>query len=99
MALGSSSPEILLAIIETVTGLGKCPGELGPSCIVGSAAYNLLMISALSIYAVSEENDNDPDRDDTVPKGVKKIYDTNVFFITCTFSLLAYIWMWIVLLD
>jgi len=52
MALGSSAPEILLAIIETVVELGNCPGELGPSCIVGSAAYNLLMISAFSIYAV-----------------------------------------------
>lgn len=54
MALGSSAPEILLSVIETVGGLGKCPGELGASCIVGSAAFNLLVISAVSIYAVNE---------------------------------------------
>lgn len=42
MALGSSAPEILLSIIETVTTLNSAPGELGPSTIVGSAAFNLM---------------------------------------------------------
>ena len=43
MALGSSAPEILLSIIDTVTTLeDEQPGELGPSTIVGSAAFNLL---------------------------------------------------------
>ena len=37
--------------------------ELGASTIVGSAAFNLLVISGLSIYAVSEENDIDENRD------------------------------------
>lgn len=34
-----------------------------------------------------------------MPKGVKRIYDMRVFAITCTSSLWAYIWLWIVLLD
>ena len=63
MALGSSAPEILLSVIETVNNLGKCPGELGPSTIVGSASFNLLVISAVSVYAVSAETDTDIDRD------------------------------------
>jgi hypothetical protein len=42
MALGSSAPEILLSVIETVTTLNETPGELGASTIVGSAAFNLL---------------------------------------------------------
>ena len=71
MALGSSAPEILLSVIETLTTLGKCPGELGASTIVGSAAFNLLVISGVSIYAVSEENDTDEDRDETMKVGVK----------------------------
>jgi len=66
MALGSSAPEILLAVLETVSTLGGCPGELGASTIVGSAAFNLLVISGLSILAVSKENDTDPRRDKTV---------------------------------
>jgi hypothetical protein len=42
-----SAPEILLAVVESVLRLGKSAGELGPSTIVGSAAYNLLMIVAV----------------------------------------------------
>lgn len=57
MALGSSAPEILLNVIETVSALGSKPGELGPSTIVGSAAFNFLVISGISIYAVNESND------------------------------------------
>lgn len=61
MALGSSAPEILLAVLETCTNLGKCPGELGASTIVGSASFNLLVISGLSIYAVSKESEEGND--------------------------------------
>ena len=99
MALGSSAPEILLAVMETCQNLGKCPGELGASTIVGSAAFNLLVISGLSILAVSIKNDTDPDRDSTVPPGVKKINDMGVFGTTAIFSLWAYIWLLIVLMD
>jgi len=99
MALGSSAPEILLALLETSTKLDKCPGQLGPATIVGSAAFNLLVISGVSIYAVSEENDNDPERDETVDKGVKKINDMGVFSITACFSIFAYVWMFICLQD
>ena len=53
MALGSSAPEILLAVIETTGNLGGCPGELGASTIVGSAAFNLLVITAACIFAVN----------------------------------------------
>ena len=99
MALGSSAPEILLSVIETTNGLGACPGELGASTIVGSAAFNLLVISAVSIYAVNEKNDIDPLRDPSVPLGVKKIYDMGVFSVTSFSSIFAYVWMWIVLAD
>ena len=99
MALGSSAPEILLSVIETVSNLGECPGELGASTIVGSAAFNLLVISGVSIYAVNEKSDTDPDRDDTVPKGVKKINDMGVFMITASSSIFAYVWMYLVLRD
>lgn len=99
MALGSSAPEILLSVLETSLNLGECPGELGASTICGSAAFNLLVISAVSIYAVNEKNDTDPDRDDTVPKGVKKIYNMGVFSVTAFSSVFAYLWIWYVLID
>lgn len=99
MALGSSAPEILLSVIETTTLFGKCPGELGASTIVGSAAFNLLVICGVSIYAVGEENDTADDRDTSTPDGVKKINDMGVYSITCTFSLFAYIWLFICVRD
>jgi len=97
MALGSSAPEILLSVLETVMNLGECPGELGASTIVGSAAFNLLVISGVSIYAVNESNDVDPERDETMPVGTKKINDMGVFSITSISSVWAYIWLFIVL--
>ena len=83
MALGSSAPAILLSLIETATTLGSTPGELGPSTIVGSAAFNLLVISAVSIVSVGPET--------------KKIEGVGVFVITATASLFAYIWMFLCL--
>ena len=99
MALGSSAPEILLALLETTMKLDQCPGQLGAATIVGSAAFNLLVISGLSVYAVDEESDIDPERDDTVPKGVKKINDMGVFTVTACFSIFAYGWMFLCLRD
>jgi len=51
MALGSSAPEILLSCIEII-GNGFEAGDLGPGTIVGSAAFNLLVICAVCIMAI-----------------------------------------------
>ena len=51
MALGSSAPEILLAVIEIV-GNDFVSGDLGPSTIVGSAAFNLFVIIAVCVTAL-----------------------------------------------
>lgn len=64
--------------------MGNTPGELGPSTIVGSAAFNLLVISAVAVVAVKSPN-------------VKRIYDLGVFGVTAITSLFAYIWLYIVL--
>lgn len=102
MALGSSAPEILLSIIETVTTLGQTPGELGPSTIVGSAAFNFLIITAVSIYTVNEKNDTrtiDETNEDGTTIGVKKIADLGVFTITTVWSIVAYCWLYYCLTD
>ena len=83
MALGSSAPEILLSVIGTVGDIEALPSKLGPSTIVGSAAFNLLVISGVSILAVGDTP--------------KKIYDTGVFAITSTFSIFAYVWLYLCL--
>jgi len=93
MALGSSAPEILLAVIETSSNLGGCPGELGASTIVGSASFNLLVISGCCIWAVCPEADTGDERDEEVPAGIKRVYDLGVFGVTATFSVFAYVWI------
>jgi len=83
MALGSSAPEILLSIIEIV-GNNFEAGELGPGTIVGSAAFNLMAISAVCVYGI--------------PKGeTRRIDQIGVFAVTASFSIFAYIWLLIVL--
>ena len=57
MAFGSSAPEIFLSVLSTVGTLGATPAELGAATIVGSAAFNFLIITAVSILAVNEGND------------------------------------------
>ena len=54
MAIGSSAPEILLSTVELTAGRGFAGGELGPMTIVGSAAFNLLLVSAIAIAAVPD---------------------------------------------
>lgn len=84
MALGSSAPEILLAIIE-ILGNKFTAGALGPSTIVGSAAFNLMCITGICILSVPS-----PD--------TKKLELIKVFAVTCMFSIFAYIWLIIILI-
>uniref|UniRef100_A0A7S1CBI4 Calx-beta domain-containing protein n=1 Tax=Bicosoecida sp. CB-2014 TaxID=1486930 RepID=A0A7S1CBI4_9STRA len=85
MALGSSAPEVLLAVIGTAQTLDTTPDELGPSTIVGSASFNLMVIISICVVGL--------------PAGeVRKFQDLRVFLTTAASSVLAYAWMAIVLL-
>ncbi|XP_078262385.1 sodium/calcium exchanger 3 isoform X1 [Rhinoraja longicauda] len=83
MALGSSAPEIMLSLIE-VCGHGFRAGELGPSTIVGSAAFNMFVIIAICVYSI-------PDGES------RKIKHLRVFFVTAAWSIFAYIWLYMIL--
>jgi len=83
MALGSSAPEILLAIIGIIANNFEAEA-LGPSTIVGSASFNLLAISAVCIAGI-------PDGE------TRRIKQFPVFCITAIFSILAYMWLLVVL--
>lgn len=81
MALGSSAPEILLNVVEMV-GTNFYAGDLGPSTIVGSAAFNFCVIIAVCIV--------------TIPTGEqRRIRSLSTFLVTMAFSLFAYAWMYI----
>ncbi|XP_017793703.1 PREDICTED: sodium/calcium exchanger 3 isoform X4 [Habropoda laboriosa] len=83
MALGSSAPEILLSIIE-IWAKNFQAGELGPGTIVGSAAYNLFVIISLCVFVI--------------PRGeTRKIKHLRVFFVTATWSIFAYVWLYVIL--
>uniref|UniRef100_A0A8C2WHH3 Solute carrier family 8 member 1b n=1 Tax=Cyclopterus lumpus TaxID=8103 RepID=A0A8C2WHH3_CYCLU len=83
MALGSSAPEILLSVIEVI-GHKFEAGTLGPSTIVGSAAFNMFVIIGLCVYVV-------PDGE------TRKVKHLRVFFVTATWSIFAYIWLYLIL--
>ncbi|XP_029961721.1 sodium/calcium exchanger 1b isoform X1 [Salarias fasciatus] len=83
MALGSSAPEILLSVIEVI-GHGFDAGTLGPSTIVGSAAFNMFVIIGICVYVV-------PDGE------TRKVKHLRVFFVTATWSIFAYIWLYLIL--
>jgi len=79
MALGSSAPEIMLSMSEIILG-DFFGGELGPSTIVGSAAFNLFVIVAVCVAVIPSPE-------------VRKIKEHDVFVITAVFSLFAYFWL------
>ncbi|XP_060805037.1 sodium/calcium exchanger 1 isoform X2 [Amyelois transitella] len=83
MALGSSAPEILLSVIE-IAGKNFEAGDLGPGTIVGSAAYNLFVIIAICVVVI-------PDGE------VRKIKHLRVFLVTATWSIFAYVWLYLIL--
>ena len=83
MALGSSAPEILLAVIESIMRIDDTTvsDSLGTFTIIGSAAFNLLIITSVCIISCDE---------------TKKIKEFGVFLITAIWSMFAYIWMLLV---
>lgn len=83
MALGSSAPEIMLSVIE-VCGNNFNAGDLGPSTIVGSAAFNLFVIIGLCVYVIPDDE-------------VRRIKHLSVFFITASWSIFAYLWLYLII--
>lgn len=72
----------MLVIFDTLEHLDKTPDLLGSQAIIGSAAYNLLAVTALAIYTTTD---------------VKKIQDFGAFNTTIVASMLSYVWFLLVL--
>lgn len=73
-----------MCVPSQVCGHGFEAGALGPSTIVGSAAFNMFVIIALCVYVV-------PDGE------TRKIKHLRVFFVTGAWSIFAYIWLYLIL--
>lgn len=82
MALGCSCPEILLSSIEII-GKGFEAGEMGPGSTVGSAAFNLFVIIGVCNWVIPEGE-------------VRKIKRVSVFLVTATWSIFAYLWLYLI---
>ena len=83
MALGSSAPEILLSVIEILTN-NFFTGDLGPSTIVGSAAFNMFCILAICMVSLPGEE-------------TRRIEEMSVYKVTGFFSVFAYVWLLLIL--
>lgn len=83
MALGSSAPEIMLSVIEVYAHNFEA-GDLGPGTIVGSAAFNMFIIISICVYSIPSPE-------------VRRIKHLRVFFITASWSVFAYIWLFLIL--
>lgn len=84
MALGSSAPEILLTAIELWANK-FFSASIGPQTIVGSAAFNLFIISAVCVTALPSPE-------------TRRIEGLDAFTVTATMSLIAYSWLLAILL-
>jgi solute carrier family 8 (sodium/calcium exchanger) len=84
MSLGPrTAPEIALSIAGIVT-TGFKSDPMGSSLIIGSGAFNLLVISAVSIFVI-------PDGES------RRIKTYSVFVVTMFWSIFAYVWMLVIL--
>eukprot|EP00931_Biecheleriopsis_adriatica_P060855 TRINITY_DN36558_c0_g2_i1.p1 TRINITY_DN36558_c0_g2~~TRINITY_DN36558_c0_g2_i1.p1 ORF type:complete len:1095 (+),score=226.46 TRINITY_DN36558_c0_g2_i1:175-3459(+) len=79
LALGSSAPEILLAVVE-IFNKNFFTGELGAATIVGSASFNLLVIIGLCVFVVPSSE-------------IRRMAEMEVFVVTVVFMLFAYLWL------
>lgn len=84
MALGSSAPEILLSVIEIVFMNNFKAGDLGPSTIVGSAAFNMFIIMAICVSCLPGDE-------------IRRVKHLRVFTLTATWSIFAYLWLYFIL--
>ena len=84
MSLGPrTAPEIFLSIAGIATSNFRSD-PMGTSLIIGSGAFNLLVISAVSIFVI--------------PAGeIRRIKTYSVFVVTMFWSIFAYFWLLIIL--
>jgi Ca2+/Na+ antiporter len=82
LTLGGAAPEIFLCFFSTFVDIESVPKVIGPMALIGSASFNVMVVTGMSIMVVPN---------------VKKVLSRTVFGVTVIFSLLAYAWLVIVL--
>ena len=82
LALGSAAPEIFLSCFSILTNIESVPNALGPMVLIGSASFNLLVVTGMSILAATE---------------IKRVLHLNAFIVTAAFATFAFAWLFMVL--
>uniref|UniRef100_A0A7R9ZZ75 Sodium/calcium exchanger membrane region domain-containing protein n=1 Tax=Pyrodinium bahamense TaxID=73915 RepID=A0A7R9ZZ75_9DINO len=85
MALGSSAPEIALAIVDLFKKRFHFT-PLGAQTIAGSAAFNLLVIVAVCIFVIPSTE-------------TRQIAELPAFYVTAVVSVFAYLWLAFILIT
>ncbi|CAI5506827.1 unnamed protein product, partial [Closterium sp. Naga37s-1] len=84
MALGASAPDIVIAVVDALKHLNQGPGVLGAGTVLGSAAFNQMVISAVCVVTPPAHS-------------IKRIQAVGVFLLELTASTWAYVWILLVL--
>jgi solute carrier family 8 (sodium/calcium exchanger) len=91
VAFGGALPEIFLCFMSTFSNQsgsdnysGQIPTTLGPIVLTGAASFNLFMILGFAIMSVGE---------------IKRMKRFNIFIMTGIFSIFAYVWAYIVIVQ
>ncbi|CAL1170264.1 unnamed protein product, partial [Cladocopium goreaui] len=79
-ALGSSAPEILLSVVETLNKDQTCWVGVPEATITGSASFNLLVIVGLCIVVIPSNE-------------IRRMKDMEVFVVTVVLMFFAYVWL------
>ena len=85
MAFCAALPETFLSFMSAATQSGFNTGiaaEIGPLSLIGSASFNLLVVSAISLAASAQ---------------LKSITRVNVFLVLAAFSALGLVWLFVTL--
>jgi solute carrier family 8 (sodium/calcium exchanger) len=86
LSIAASAPAMMLTLVEVIDDAHdeNLPGLLGPSTIVGSAAWNLFVVVGFAMWAPQDWKH-------------KTLTNTRLFFVTGLACLFAFFWMVIVL--
>ena len=76
--------ELTTVFTSSITVNNFSAGDLGPGTIVGSAAFNLFVIIGLCMYVIPSTE-------------VRQVKHLGVFFVTATWSVLAYVWLYLII--
>jgi solute carrier family 8 (sodium/calcium exchanger) len=82
LALASSAPEVFMCFFNTFSDVNKTPSRFGPIVLIGSASFNLLVVTGVAVTASIE---------------AKRVENSFALWTMAAFATAAYFWLYLVL--